>query len=309
MKIKLALIATALGIIFTAYSVYWFISNNSISLLEPKGEIANNQYDLLVFASVLSLIVIIPVYVMLLGFAWRYRASNKKAKYKPNWDSNKVAESIWWGIPIILIFILSVVTWQTSHSLDPYKPLESSKQPLSVQVVALQWKWLFIYPEYNVATVNQLTIPEQTPVNFYITADAPMNSFWIPDLGGQIYAMAGMQTKLHLMADSTGTYNGYSANLSGEGFANMDFKVNSVTNYEFSSWLQNVAMSSEILDSSSYKLLAEPSVINNPIYYGYVQPEIFTDIINSYMHNHSDNHNTNENVDHTDHIMHEMGGH
>jgi cytochrome o ubiquinol oxidase subunit 2 len=287
MKIKLVLIATALGIILTAYAVYWYIANNSISLLDPKGEIANSQYDLLVFASVLSLIVIIPVYVMLLGFAWRYRANNKKAKYKPNWDSSKLAESIWWGIPIVLIFILSVVTWQTSHSLDPYKPLESSKKPLSVQVVALQWKWLFIYPEYGVATVNELTIPEKTPINFYITADAPMNSFWIPDLGGQIYAMAGMQTKLHLMADSTGTYNGYSSNLSGEGFAKMNFKVNSVAEFEYNSWLQDVALSTKALDTTSYKVLAEPSIIDSPIYFGSVQPELFTDIIDSYMHNHS----------------------
>lgn len=312
MKIKLALIATALGILLTAYAVYWFLANNSISLLEPKGEVANNQYDLLVFASVLSLIVIIPVYVMLLGFAWRYRANNKKAKYKPNWDSNKVAESIWWGIPIILIFILSIVTWQTSHSLDPYKPLESSKKPLSVQVVALQWKWLFIYPEYNVATVNELTIPEQTPVNFYITSDAPMNSFWIPDLGGQIYAMAGMQTKLHLMADSTGSYNGYSANLSGEGFADMNFKVNSVTDYEFSRWLQNVALSGEKLDSASYKLLAEPFIVEEPILFGYSQPNLFTDIIDSYMHNHSANNHQQEtdNSEHKDHNgNHEMGSH
>ena len=312
MKTKISLTLTALSILGVSYAVYWYLSSRPVSLLQPKGEIAQEQYELLVFASVLSLIVVIPVYVMLIGFAWRYRAQNKKAAYKPNWDSNKKAEAIWWGIPIILIFILSVITWQSSHSLDPYKPLASTKKPVQVQVVALQWKWLFIYPEYGVSTVNKLVVPEQTPINFAITADAPMNSFWIPDLGGQIYAMAGMQTKLHLMAESTGSYPGYSSNISGEGFANMRFDVESLTENEFNTWLQQTALSTNTLDAMTYEELAAQSIVEEPIMYGTTEAGLFTDIIDSYMHHvkHTTNDHGEEELDShmedIDSYMHDM---
>jgi cytochrome o ubiquinol oxidase subunit 2 len=296
MKIKLGLIATVATIIGITAAVIFYFQTTNISLLQPKGTIANQQYDLLVFASVLSLIVVIPVFTMLIVFSWKYRASNKKAKYTPNWDSNKKAEAVWWGVPIILIIILSIVTWNTTHSLDPYKPLSSSTPPVNVQVVSLQWKWLFIYPDYGVATVNYLQIPEQTPINFTITSDAPMNSFWIPDLGGQIYAMAGMQTKLHLMADGTGTYRGISNNISGEGFSDMVFSVQSTSKTDFSSWVESTKNTTNVLSEETYNKLALPSIEESTTTFSDVQPGLYTTILNKYM-NHSD-HEMGNNMEH-----------
>ena len=182
----------------------------------------------MIFAALLSLVVVIPVFAMTIYIVWRYRESNQKAKYSPDWDHNSKVETIWWLIPTLLIVVLSVVTWNSSHSLDPFKPIKSSVKPLRVQVIALQWKWLFIYPEQGVASTNILELPVDRPINFEVTADAPMNSFWIPQLGGQIYAMAGMSTQLHLMASEAGTYAGASANLSGKGFAKMKFDTKAV---------------------------------------------------------------------------------
>lgn len=292
MKLKLGLIAIVVAIIGITAAVSYYFATNDISLLQPKGEIAKEQYDLLVFASVLSLIVIIPVFTMLIVFSWKYRASNTKATYTPNWDSNKKAEAIWWGVPIILIIILSVVTWNTTHSLDPYKPLKSATPPVNVQVVSLQWKWLFIYPDYGIATVNYLQLPEQVPINFTITSDAPMNSFWIPDLGGQIYAMAGMQTKLHLMTDSTGTYRGLSNNISGEGFSDMVFSVESISKADFTNWVEKTKTQSNMLSADTYSQLAQPSIQESTITFSDVQPNLYTTILNKYM-NHSEHTTTN----------------
>ncbi|QQS18243.1 ubiquinol oxidase subunit II [Candidatus Saccharibacteria bacterium] len=197
--------------------------NHSFPLLQTRGEIANRQRDLLVFATALALLVLVPVYFMIFTFAWRYRAGHKQ-DYKPEWDTHKGYEALWWGIPIAIISVLAVVTWVTSHSLDPFKPLASSQKPLQVQVVALQWKWLFIYPEQGVASVNEVAFPASRPVEFTMTSDAPMNSFWIPQLAGQIYVMSGMSTKLHVVADVPGVYQGMSSNISGKGFADMKFK-------------------------------------------------------------------------------------
>jgi cytochrome o ubiquinol oxidase subunit 2 len=203
-----------------------YLKTVNIEVFNPKGSIAEKQRNLIIFASLLSLLVIIPVYILTFTFLFKYRETNKKARYTPDWDHNRIYETIWWGIPIAVILLLSIVTWNSTHALDPYKPLSSSEKPLDIQVVALQWKWLFIYPEQNVATVNYVQIPVNRPVTFTITSDAPMNSLWIPQLGGQIYAMSGMSTQLHLIANHAGSYNGSSANISGEGFAGMRFKVN-----------------------------------------------------------------------------------
>lgn len=286
MKLKLGLIATVAAIIGITSAVGFYLLSNDVSLLQPKGTVAKEQFDLLVFASVLSIIVVIPVFTMLIVFSWKYRASNTKATYTPNWDSNKKAEAVWWGVPIILIIILSIVTWNSTHALDPYKPLESSTPPVNVQVVSLQWKWLFIYPDYGIASVNSLQIPEKTPINFTITSDAPMNSFWIPDLGGQIYAMAGMQTKLHLMADGIDTYRGLSNNISGEGFSDMVFTVNSTSKTDFTTWVENTKSGTNILSNERYQLLAQPSVEESISVFSDVQPGLYTTILDKYM-NHS----------------------
>lgn len=257
-----------------------------IAVFEPAGTIAAKERNLMIFTLLLSVFVVVPVFVMTFFIVWRYRAGaaeEKGREYKPNWDRNRLVESVWWGIPCLIILVLAVVTWRATHELDPYKDLSSSKKPLTVQVVALQWKWLFIYPEQNVATVNYLQIPEDTPINFEITSDAPMNSFWIPRLGGQVYAMEGMTTELHLMATEPGMYTGSSANLSGKGFAGMDFTVRSSSERDFSNWVETAKQTKHHLTNSEYDKLAKPSEHNPHYYYGTVAPGLYDTIVNKFM--------------------------
>jgi cytochrome o ubiquinol oxidase subunit 2 len=260
------------------------LKDKTFAVLEPAGTIASQQKDLMIFAAILSLFVIMPVFVLLFFILWRFRDGNVKAKYRPNWDGSRKLETIWWGIPILIILVLATVTWKTSHSLDPYRSLKSDTKPLTVQVIALQWKWLFIYPEQNIATVNYLKIPEDTPVNFEITSDAPMNSFWIPQLGGQVYAMSGMQTELHLMADHPGQFTGSSANISGEGFSGMTFNVDAVGKGDFSEWVETVWQSPDQLTKDTYATLAKPTK-NDPIMlFGSRDPNLYESVIMKYMH-------------------------
>jgi len=220
---------------------------------------------------------------MTIYIALKYREGNKSAKYHPNWDHNLKIESVWWGIPLIIIAILAVVAWNSSHDLDPFKALNSNVRPLNVQVVALPWKWLFIYPQQSISMVNYLEIPMNTPINFQITADAPMNSFWIPQLGGQIYAMSGMSTELHLMSDKAGMYTGRSANISGRGFAGMQFKVKSTSSADFSGWVASVKESPNKLSFDNYSKLALESE-NNPVaYYSSTADNLFDNVIMKYM--------------------------
>ena len=212
----------------------------------------------------LMLIVVIPVYVLTFFIAWKYEAFKTKAKYDPNLEGSQLAEVIWWGIPCILILIIGAITLISTYELDPFKPIESDKKPVTIQVVALQWKWLFIYPEEKIATVNFVQFPEKTPINFEITADAPMNSFWIPQLGGQIYAMPKMITKLHLMADEPGEYRGSSANLSGAGFSGMKFIAKASTDEEFKQWIESTKQSENGLNFDTYQQIASPSK-DNPV--------------------------------------------
>lgn len=260
-----------------------FLNDKNISVMNPAGTIANKQRDLIVFTTLLGLFVVIPVFVMTFYISWKYRASNKKARYSPEWDHHRVAESVWWGLPLLIILVLSVVTWKSTHELDPYKPLESSVRPVTIQVVALEWKWLFIYPEENIATVNYIRIPEDTPINFEITADAPMNSFWIPQLGGQVYAMSGMKTKLHLMANEQGSYTGSSANLSGQGFASMKFIAESTSDEDYRSWIGEVRGSENYLTLDLYGALAAPSENNEIAYYGGTDETLYDKVIMKYM--------------------------
>lgn len=255
----------------------------NIDVLNPQGEIASKERDLLLFTTLLSLAVVVPVFFMLALFSWKFREGNKKAKYTPDWDSNKILETIWWGIPFVIILVLSIVTWNSSHALDPSKPLVSDVQPVTVQVVALQWKWLFIYPEQQIASVNLVQFPVMTPVNFIVTSDAPMNSFWIPSLGGQIYAMSGMSTKLHLIANNTGDFKGSSANISGEGFADMNFVARSSSAADFQTWVEKVRASSSSLDYSSYEKLAKPGVEAAPSYYALDNANLYDTIVMKYM--------------------------
>jgi len=253
-------------------------------VLQPKGTIADSERSLIIFATVLSLFVVVPVLVGAFVIAWRYREDNPKAVHAPDWDGNKTLEALWWGIPCLIILVLAIVTWTSSHQLDPYKPITASKSPMTIQVVALQWRWLFIYPEQGIATVNYVRFPEQTPINFQITADAPMNSFWIPQLGGQVYAMSGMQTQLHLMANSTGHYQGSSANLSGSGFADMKFTAESVSDANFDAWVRQVKTSpSERLTPDTYQALAQPTREQKQLQYASTTPGLYDTVMEKYM--------------------------
>lgn len=280
-KQKALLVVLICGIV--AAMVFFVLNRNNIAILNPQGEVANKQRDLLLFTFWLGMIIVIPVFTMTAYIAWKYRAGNKKAKYQPEWDHSKKAEAVWWGVPIILILILSVVTWQSSHDLDPYKELASSKKPVEIQVVALEWKWLFIYPEQNIATVNYLQIPEQRPINLKITADAPMNSIWIPKLAGQVYAMAGMETKLHLMADRPGVFRGVSSNISGKGFAGMNFEVRASSEADFADWIKEVKRSPHKLGPEEYAALEKPSENHKVTYYRSRQAALYSDIMMKYM--------------------------
>lgn len=260
-----------------------YLANADIAVLNPKGIIADKQRDLLIIATMLAMFIVIPVFALTFFIAWRYRESNHKAKYTPEWDHNRSMETVWWSIPIVFIVGLSIITWVSSHDLDPFKPLAANSKPVTIQVVALEWKWLFIYPEQGVASVNYLQFPEKTPINFEITADAPMNSFWIPQLGGQVYAMAGMSTKLHLMASETGKFKGSSANLSGEGFAGMKFTAESATQSDFQAWVQNIRATGEDLSQAKYADLRKPSKNNTPSYYANASRDQYEAIIMKYM--------------------------
>lgn len=256
---------------------------HNIDVLNPQGQIAEKQRNLMIFGTLLSLIVVLPVFALTGYIAWTYREGNKKAKYTPEWDSSAKLETIWWGIPLILITILSVVTWNSSYALSPHKPIVSATKPLTVQVVALDWKWLFIYPDQNIATVNYVQFPVGTPVNFQITSDAPMNSFWIPSLGGQIYAMSGMSTHLNLIADEAGSYNGSSANISGKGFAGMKFTAQATSQGEFDRWVNTARESPHALNGETYAQLAKQS-INDPVaYFSTVENYFYESVVTKFM--------------------------
>lgn len=260
---------------------------NNLQILNPKGTIAAQQRDLLAFAAALSLLVLVPVFLMTVLIVYKYRESNKKARYTPDWDSSNKLEAIWWGIPILLITILSVVTYKTSHSLDPFHPIENSaNKTMTVQVVALQYKWLFIYPEEGIATVNYLHVPQDTPIKFEITSDAPMNSFWIPQLGGQIYAMSGMSTELNLKAEEPGTFEGYSANISGAGFADMKFQVISTNAADYENWIKDVKSALKTLDAEVYKELSMPGTSERTNFSSF-QEGLYDTVVGKYMNNKS----------------------
>ena len=251
-------------------------------VLAAKGVIASQEAGLMVEATLLMLIVAVPVLGLLFFFAWRYRAGGK-ARYEPEWEHSKMDELIWWAIPLEVILVIGALIWGSSRTLDPYRPIDSSVQPLTVQVVALNWKWLFIYPAQGIATVNYLAVPEKTPVAFLLTADAPMNAFWIPQLGGQEMAMPGMVTQLHLMASGTGTYLGLSSNFSGEGFAGMQFPVRSMTQADFSAWVAQTKTSTSTLSFAAYQTLAKPGKNMPAMFYAVGDTNLYTEIVGQYM--------------------------
>ncbi|PRA67820.1 MULTISPECIES: ubiquinol oxidase subunit II [Pseudomonas] len=258
------------------------LSGCNWTLLDPKGQVGIEQKNLILIATGLMLLVVIPVIFMTIAFAWKYRASNKAATYTPDWSHSTKIEVAIWTIPVLIIIALGYVTYKTTHELDPYRPLVSDVKPVQIDVVALDWKWLFIYPEQGIATVNKIVFPANTPVNFRVTSDSVMNSFFIPGLGGQIYAMAGMTTKLHLIANENGEFDGISANYSGAGFTGMKFKAIATSQADFEAWVNEVKQSPKQLDPAEYAALAKPSE-NNPVaLYSVAPSDTFQDIVDKY---------------------------
>lgn len=264
----------------------WYVHTHTIAVLEPAGPIAQKERNLMTIAILLSVIVVVPVYVMTVLIALKYHernAESRKVKYTPDWDHSRLFESIWWGIPIAIITVLSVITWNSSHALDPYKPLANTTDPLTVQVIALDWKWLFIYPQQHIASTNLVEMPENTQVDFQITSDAVMNSFWIPQLSGQIYAMPGMTTQLHLMATKTGSFLGSPANIAGSGFARMDFTAKSVSPTDFDTWVKTAQASPKQMNMDAYSALARPSSDYPVTQYSHADGGIFPGVLRKYM--------------------------
>ncbi|HEV3245392.1 MAG TPA: COX aromatic rich motif-containing protein [Candidatus Paceibacterota bacterium] len=262
-----------------------YVRSANIAILEPAGPVAAAEKDVIVTTALLCALVVVPVFGMLFVFAWKYRATNPDAhgEHHPTWDHyNWIAEVIWWIIPSAIIAILGVIAVQSSNALDPYKPLPTGEPVLTINVIALDWKWLFIYPEQGIASVNLVEFPENTSVHFYLTADAPMNSFWIPQLAGQIMVMPGMTTQLNLAASRTGDFNGFSGNISGQGFAGMAFTARAVSQSEFDEWVASVKASSTPLTYETYTALAQPSEYAPVTYYA-PAADVFQPTVMKYM--------------------------
>lgn len=258
-------------------------------VLAPAGDIAAQQRDLLLMSVFLMLIIIIPVMALTVFFAWKYRESNREARYEPDWDHSTHLELVIWAAPLLIIICLGAITWAGTHLLDPYRPLDriaagqavaEDHQPLQVEVVAMDWKWLFIYPEYGIATVNELAAPVDQPIRFHITATGVMNSFYIPAMAGQIYAMPGMETKMHAVINRPGEYVGFSANYSGDGFSNMRFLFHGLDQAGFDRWVAGVRADGRTLDRETYLALERPSEKNPVTYYGAVEPRLFDAVVN-----------------------------
>jgi cytochrome o ubiquinol oxidase subunit 2 len=259
------------------------LSGCNMEVLSPKGDIGMQEKSLILIATGLMLLVVIPVIAMTLYFAWRYRASNTKATYAPKWSHSTAIEAVVWTVPCIIIAILATITWTTTHALDPYKPLDHHAKPITIQAVSMDWKWAFIYPDYGVASVNELAIPTNVPVHFEITSDSVMNAFFIPQLGSQIYAMAGMKTQLNLIASEPGNYAGLSSNYSGAGFSDMHFTAIATSQQGFEDWIKKAKASPVNLDDQAYHALTQPSIKVPVAYYGNVKPGMFDSIVNQYM--------------------------
>ena len=258
-------------------------------VLAPSGDVAAQQRDLLVISTALMLLIIIPVIALVVIFAWKYRRSNTEAKYEPDWDHSTYLEVAIWGAPLLIVICLGAVTWAGTHLLDPYRPLDrisagrpaqKTVKPLQVNVVSLDWKWLFIYPEYGIATVNELAAPVDRPILFKLTATSTMNSFYVADLAGMIYAMPGMQTTLYGVINKPGEYKGFSANYSGSGFSGMRFKFHGLPQSGFDQWVAQVKAGGQSLDRDGYLRLEAPSENVPVMRFATVDSGLFSAIVN-----------------------------
>jgi cytochrome o ubiquinol oxidase subunit 2 len=248
-------------------------------ILAPVGPVGAQEKQILINSTAIMLAIVIPTMIATIAIAFWFRRGNKKATYRPDWEYSGAVELVVWAIPALTILLLGGITWIGSHDLDPAKPLPSKVQPLKVEVVSLDWKWLFIYPDQGVATVNQLVVPAGTPVSFRITSATVWNVFFVPQMGTMIYAMPRMTTKLNLQANKPGMYNGLSAHFSGDGFPGMQFQVQSLPADQFAMWAQGAHGSALKLDGRGYAELSKPSSYVKPMTYGAVAPGLFDAIV------------------------------
>ena len=251
----------------------------SEGVLDPRGPIASAERQILFNSLGIMLAIVIPVILATLGVAFWFRESNERASYRPNFRYSGRLELLVWSIPAMTVFLVGGVAWVGSHDVSPRKPIASTEKALRIQVASLDWKWLFIYPDYGVASVNQLTIPVGTPVSFELTSSGVMNSFFVPQLGSQIYTMAGMVTHLQLRADDAGTYRGMSAQFSGDGFSDMHFNVDAVSAEKFAQWVDLAHSAGPELNAKTYGDLAKPSGAVAPFTYRAVAPDLFGSIV------------------------------
>jgi len=258
-------------------------------LLSPAGDLAVRQRDIIIISTCLMLLIIVPVIALTLLFAWRYRASNTEAAYEPDWDHSTQLELLIWSAPLLIIIALGALTWVSTHKLDPFRPLARLDEerevptgtvPLTVEVVAMDWKWLFVYPELGIATVNELAAPVDQPIRFRITATSVMNSFFVPALAGQIYAMPGMETKLHAVINRPGVYEGFSANYSGAGFSGMRFTFHGMSGADFEQWVKQVRSGGGALSRAAYLKLEQPSEREPVRHYASVDKDLYDAIVN-----------------------------
>lgn len=258
-------------------------------LLSPSGDVAVQQRDLIIVSTVLMLLIIVPVIALTFLFAWRYRAAHNRKDYDPEWHHSTMLELLIWAAPLLIIIALGAITWTSTHLLDPYRPLDrisakrempANAKPLIVEVVALDWKWLFLYPEQGIATVNEMAAPVDRQIQFKITSSTVMNSFFIPALAGQIYAMAGMETKLHAVINHPGVYDGISANYSGAGFSGMRFKFHGMSDADFDKWVEKNKAEGSTLSRDAYMQLEQPSEREPVRRYASVAPGLYDAILN-----------------------------
>lgn len=273
----------------TAAVLAALLSGCNAVVLHPAGDVASQQADLVLIATGLMLVIILPVMALTVLFARKYRASNTEADYQPEWEHSTQLELLIWSAPLLIIIALGAVTWTGTHKLDPYRPIEriapgqplpAGVEPLEVQVVALDWKWLFILPQYGIATVNDLAAPVDRPIRFHITASTVMNSFYIPALAGQIYAMPSMETRLNAVVNQPGTYEGFSANYSGQGFNHMRFAFHGMSQARFDQWVAEARGAGRKLDSATYLKLEQPSEAVPVIRYSSVAPDLYRRALN-----------------------------
>jgi cytochrome o ubiquinol oxidase subunit 2 len=248
-------------------------------VLDPQGPIAAAERLILLNATGIMLVVVVPVIALTLAFAWWYRASNKRAAYRPDWSYSGRIELVVWSIPVMVVILLAAVAWTGSHDLDPAHKIKADAKPIRIEVVSLDWKWLFIYPDLQIATVNQLVVPTGVPLEFMLTSANVMNAFFVPQLGSQIYTMPGMRTHLNLLAERAGDYPGFSSNFSGDGFSDMRFLVRAMPASEFSSWHERTASEAPALNTEAYSQLARASSNTQTQTYRSVDPDLFEQIV------------------------------